>query len=1052
MSLPKLTIVPAGAGSGKTYKLQKQLYEWIEKGLVSPDRIVAVTFTEAAAAELRNRIRTELVDNGRLQDALKLDQSYISTIHGFGLRIMTEFAFDAGVSPLPRMLNDDEESSLIRLNLSSTTKADEVASNLKHFGYLFDHKNKKGPEDLFRDKVLGLVNTLRSIGRVDEDPRLLDSATQRIEQVYGRTESAVMLKHVLLDAVGRLLAIFPQCLNDLMPNLNDTAKRAFRQNSASLKRAASTDALDTDWSLWQQLRDLRCSKRGTPTPDGYDVLAEQVMDAANALPLHPGPLHDAILHIEALLGASQEILTDYAEQKHLKGLVDFTDMLAIARSILTTNTGVLKELHSKVDCLVIDEFQDTNPIQFSLLWALFEAGVPTLIVGDLKQAIMRFQNADSRLMESLQEKYKDYVDPLTSNWRSSKELMRAVNLFGAGLFDTKYEQLTPMADFTSKIGPIDCLLLDKGCGRKDEQKARHMALHISHLLESGSYHVWDKKLKKHRLLQGADIALLCYNHDHLDHYANALHALGLNTRLTKEGWFESRSVQLLYYALLYTADPADKHAALYLAVTELGSLSLQEAVSAIVRNQSLNDPVLDSLDKISEKTSSLEINNTVGLVIRHLDLFTKVSRWRDADQARANLIRFQGEVEEFFSANGEALISGGYYSRDLKTFLAWLKAKVAVKKENSQPNARAIDENAIDLVTWHASKGREWPVVAVCRLDKKWDPRLPGVEVVYEDFHDLGKILDSARIDILSKFSAPESNENCLQRLSRGAEEDALNLLYVTLTRAREKLILECPVNQKSDIPSYWNLIKERAQINYSKTNQLEILGEQFACSTRIANFPLDDDFSKIEEIQDTKLPTIGRRAIKISPLPTGLVPETKTPSSLHGLSSDSALTWKKTQYTSPLSIEITGSPMERGTLLHRCFELVALEVENNFDVDLNHEQQKVILSHAKSFYSFLTKELKPTTLLPEVPILFADNQGSVVAGNIDLLVESDGGYWIIDHKSDVTEELDTRAQEYMAQLLCYKEAVAKTQMKKPVLGVMINWISPGIVSSCVFD
>lgn len=146
--LPPLTIIPAGAGSGKTYTIQQQLGEWVVDGLIAPERIVAVTFTEAAAAELRERIRARLLSLGRLEDALKLDQAYISTIHGFGLRLLTEFAFDAGLSPRPRLLNTDEENTLIRLALARTDKADAITSNLTGFGYRYDYNSQKSAEEL----------------------------------------------------------------------------------------------------------------------------------------------------------------------------------------------------------------------------------------------------------------------------------------------------------------------------------------------------------------------------------------------------------------------------------------------------------------------------------------------------------------------------------------------------------------------------------------------------------------------------------------------------------------------------------------------------------------------------------------------------------------------------------------------------------------------------------------------------------------------------------------------------------------------------------------
>ena len=137
MSLPVLTVIPAGAGSGKTHTIQTRLGEWIKDGKIQPERIVAVTFTEAAAGELRERIREELIRTGRPEDALKLDQAIITTIHGFGLRVLSEFCFEAGITPRPRLLSEDEEGALIRHALTGTERADAVMDQLKAFGYPF---------------------------------------------------------------------------------------------------------------------------------------------------------------------------------------------------------------------------------------------------------------------------------------------------------------------------------------------------------------------------------------------------------------------------------------------------------------------------------------------------------------------------------------------------------------------------------------------------------------------------------------------------------------------------------------------------------------------------------------------------------------------------------------------------------------------------------------------------------------------------------------------------------------------------------------------------
>ena len=385
--LPLLTIIPAGAGSGKTHAIQQQLGEWVVEGLIAPERIVAVTFTEAAAAELRERIRAKLLGLGRLEDALRLDQAYISTIHGFGLRLLTDYAFDAGLSPSPCLLNEDEESTLIRLALARTDKADVITSDLAGFGYVFDVNTQKSAEDLFRDDLLKMVRLLRSTGWPEESDRYSLSAACWIRERYGATgDGAAMTAH-LHNAVCCLLDAYPESLA-MEFSTSKVAGDDFRRDFRNLTAAAKDGELSTDWALWKGLRSLRTSRRGCSLPAAYDELAAAVIDAANALPEHPGPLEHAVLHIESLIAAGQDVLVHYAQARRAAGLVDFDDMIAMAADMLRRRPDVVSALVQRIDCLVVDEFQDTNPLQFALLWQLKDAGVPTVTVGDMKQAMM----------------------------------------------------------------------------------------------------------------------------------------------------------------------------------------------------------------------------------------------------------------------------------------------------------------------------------------------------------------------------------------------------------------------------------------------------------------------------------------------------------------------------------------------------------------------------------------------------------------------------------------------------------------------------------------
>jgi len=1050
MSLPKLTIIPAGAGSGKTHTLQTTLAGWVEKGWVAPDRIVAVTFTEAAAGELRDRIRAQLVRQGRLEDALKLDRAYISTIHGFGLRVLGEFAFEAGISPVPRLLSEDEEAILIRTALAATSRAEEVMGDLSAYGYAYDFNSEKGAEDQFKDRVLQLIGKLRSIGRLEEDQAITTHALQMVGELYGPTKSAQLLQRALKGAVEALLGAFPDGVEGHFPG-NKSATEAFHGNFAALRKASRPGQLDQDWGLWQSLCDLRLSKRGSKTPDGYDDLACQVMEAAAELPCHPGPLAQALRHVEALLGASQDSLNNYARGKQEKGLVDYTDMLAVSQRLLSERPDVLGELRGRVDCLVIDEFQDTNPLQFALLWSLFAAGVPAVIVGDLKQAIMGFQNADARLLENLTLQNAGSSAPLTENWRSTPPVMNWVNRIGEGLFGAAYTKLTPRAEFASTQSPLEAIhFQERPEYGKAAISARHTALRIGELLADENQKVYDKHTRVARRMQGGDVAVLCPNWSRLEKYAEALRALGIKTRIQEDGWFESRAVQIALHALSYLADPSDRHAALYLAVTELGSYDLQSAVQELLDGGTLADPVLAKLDRLPGGSPDATVSEQLCAVLEALDLYGVCSLWPGAASARANLLRLQGEAREFMAANLDALASGRYYGSGLQTFLAWVRGKA--ERDNKQPLPRVLDEQAVVLTTWHSSKGREWPVVAVCAADVAVAPRFPEIGVMYEDFDDLASVLEKARVEVSPAFVAPATRTQFEAPLLDPAREGALRLLYVALTRAREKVILECHSYQKPEAVTYWTILQQATGLEIVG-NKMAVLGEEFDCRVVPTTKHSPAEFEEPPAALQESLARIGRRAIRAGSVTAAATPEAVAPSSLHGEAAEVAADVMLEKYGEPFPADLGVRGFERGTLLHRSFEVAGGDrdklqlVADSLGVPVSGEGLEAIGAAVISFEKWLQARLKPVQVRSEVPFLAQDTAGSVLAGSIDLLVETAEGFWIVDHKSDQSDDLAGLFAFYRPQLQCYGDAVRSLLPGKEQLGIVVNWVSHGKVS-----
>jgi len=1048
MTMKELVVVPAGAGSGKTYRIMEDLGRWVESGVVRPDRIVAVTFTEAAAGELRDRVRRRLLDLGRLEDALLLDQAYVSTIHAFGLRIVTEFAFDAGQSPSPRLLTEDEQQLLIRRALAQTEKADVVLANLAGYGYRYDFNRELSAADLFREDILGVVAKLRSIGWRPEAPCDLVAVRDWIAERYGPVCDGETATEALRVAVARLLESHPESL--AAEAKSDAARKDFNKDYRNLRKALRDGELEHNWTLWNQLRGLRLGKRGAPVPKAYQSLGEAVAAAADALVAHPGPLAQAQGHIEALLESGQEVLVHYANAKAQAGLLDYDDMIALADQLLADRPDVREELVRRTDCLVVDEFQDTNPLQFSLLWRLKSAGIPTLIVGDLKQAIMGFQGADPRLFEGLIAQNADKAEPLVANWRSQPSLMAIINEIGCGLFGDAYTELAPQAD-PAELEPLEIIEFTKRAPR-DQHRIRAAAVgdRLKTLLEDSEVQVTDKRTNEQRGLQGRDIAVLCQTHKVLEQYAEILRAQGLKVRLQQEGWFECRSVQLAFYALSYVANPCDRHAALYLAVTELGGLSLEEGIKNLITDGAVDAPIMRELDALACTVASQPVASTVADVLQVVHLYDNVARWPDAAQARANLLRLQAEAAEFVASNRDARAAGGFHGDTLATFLGWLAIKVQQKDGNKQPAARVLDEDAIELVTWHAAKGREWPIVVVGDMDRKVEARLPELGVGYESFSALDQILSVAAIEYAPDFAAPEACERFKEALQARAEQEARRLLYVAVTRAREKLVLEWPGFAVGKGTTPLALLVDGC--NASLTEQALVLSEaSFHIKRHEGGSELPAELSLGFTEEPVELARAGRSAIMAGEPIADVTHDSVSPSQVESTS----------RITSPLEVIVYADRLEVpaalagaefGTIAHRFFEAVDAPdaIRHRLDdfarsAGLADGLIGELHERATRFDAWLREHLEPIAISREVPILYRDGQSRIVNGVIDLLIETSSGWLIVDHKSDQIDESGAAFERYFGQLSAYREAL--TCQGKGVIGMAVNWIRAGSVA-----
>jgi ATP-dependent exoDNAse (exonuclease V) beta subunit len=1032
-----LTIVPAGAGSGKTYRIETTLSNWLKDGAIKADRILAVTFTEAAASDMKARIRSRLLQDGRTEDALALDRAYVGTIHALGQRILTEHAFAAGNAPTSRLLDETERDLLIREQIAKSSALRPVAENLGRFGYQFG--NAGSAEDQFRGTVLSLISILSCLGARATDAGLIDDLVQDLTNDYGKPADDKALHAALKSAVQNMVSAFPK---DVSENVTAKGPKAtLRGDHKLVQRAATTDILTTDWSVWQKLRSLFVSNRNSKTPDGYDDLAEKIMAAADGIEQHPGPLNDAIAHITALVYGAQEILAAYEAEKRARGLIDYADMIARTEAVLRENPDTLSAVLDEVDCVVIDEFQDTNPVQFALLWRLAQNAPKALIVGDRKQAIMGFQGADPRLSAALDAQHSDALDPLDCNWRSVPEITHLVNALGQGLFGKDYDPLTPQVE--PATGTALSILNLEG---KLDHKSQCIAEYIDETLASDRQ-IREKSDGPYRAIEPSDIAVLVYTKGHAQKMANALRAYGLPVRLPESGWYDSLVVDLARAALAYAANPSDKFAAINLGTRGPDRLDLALAFHGVKDGTIDAAQVLKDLKSLSPSLVKRPVADALQQVLTKSGLWDWAKRLPNSDQASADLKRLILEAQSFDSAPTALRAAAGFHGASIDVFLGWL-CDLVDRADDTHPDPSGWTTPGIEISTWHSSKGREWPVTIVAGWDKDIRDRPHTIRAEFSNFDDLNDVLARAKLSWHAPFVASEQKEKQALKQQTADEETSTRAIYVALTRARETLVLalpKAPTADKDRPATMYDLLIERTGFA-QYTGEISLGSQSF--DAKIHTYAKDYKLEPFADEQAAQTQSFGVLSNRFQS--TSQTLWRTSPSTLDTAKSDPPIA-EHFEYVEALP-KTTG-PMtaaERGTACHLAFRVMferpasktrLMAASAHTEADINAMERQ-----ARALRNFLG-DLGYSDFHLELPLQQQNDNGAQMNAIVDLLAFGDHGIAIIDHKTGACSDLQHGLAGYWPQLSAYQDLVAKQWPDKPVTHVAINWMDEGKIS-----
>ncbi|TEU01768.1 MAG: DNA helicase UvrD, partial [Dehalococcoidia bacterium] len=442
--LDSTLFVEAGAGTGKTSELVRRIVRLVASGRTEMQRIAAITFTEAAAAELRDRVRIELEkaagetdspsseERTRCEAALaQVDAAAVETLHGFARRILAGHPLEAGLPPSFDVL--DEIGASITFEERWTAFVDDLLADqsleetlLRAFtlGLTLEHLHIVALEfHRHRDRLEDVTIDVGPLRAVDAGPLVRD-----LEQVCELRASCQdpddgLYRHLEgLDMYRRRLA------------------------------AAETDLVRL--SIWAEGTRMKCSVGRRENWDGVtpsdvrgllteaDQMRSDLLWQARSSLLSP------------LLAAIRHFILKYAEDRRRQGRLEFHDLLVQARDLLRRDALVRSAVREQFSHLLIDEFQDTDPIQTEMAVLLAAKGVDgksppwheasieagrLFFVGDPKQSIYRFRRADIVLYQAVQERFSGETVRLTQNFRSVKPVIDWVNHIFAGLMAEETE-------------------------------------------------------------------------------------------------------------------------------------------------------------------------------------------------------------------------------------------------------------------------------------------------------------------------------------------------------------------------------------------------------------------------------------------------------------------------------------------------------------------------------------------------------------------------------------------------------------------------------------
>ncbi len=1004
----KNIIVSAGAGSGKTAVLSERVLHKIEEG-THVNELLILTFTRAAADEMKDRIRKKISGKEELKKELTLlNSSYITTFDSFALSVVKKYHY---------LLN-------ITDNINITDESIVKIQNKKILDEIFErsYKNIRFQELIKKyciktDKVLK-ENILSIALKIDGfiDPFGF------IDNVYNNFFNE--------NNVDNLLKTYESIINDLKKTIEleiENMSLYFDSDYIEKVNDAVYNILNADIDELHLYSTVKLPTVPRGSSDDAKASKDSLKKACDKLLSYGnyGTINDIKNDIYStkdtvltILDIIKEFLLEIEKYKKENDIYTFNDISKLSIKILKENENIREELKSSFKEIMIDEYQDTNDVQETFIGMISNNNV--YMVGDIKQSIYRFRGSNPEIFK---EKYSNYskdiggykID-LIKNFRSRSEVLDNINKIfclimdynlGSAEYSLSHQMVygntaydTEKVDgFNYNFRVLEYLNKQKESGFSDiEVEIFTIAKDIKNKLDN-NFQVFDKEDGKLRNATYNDFVIILDRSKYFDDFKKIFEYFDIPLTILKDGKLNSTTDILLIknlvdFIIKIKEDVYDidfKYDFISIARSFLYEYSDEYIFDIVTNNKIKETTIYNDLSTLSDKlnsyTSSLLFNDILDVT----NFYNKLNKVGDYEEVNVRL--------KTINSLSSSLSSLGLSIMDFRDYLT----DIIENDEDIKYATYTKEGNSVKILTIHKSKGLEYPICYFADLDHEFNT---------SELKD--KFIVDKKYGLIVPSNLEEIDNSLLKEMykydfNREEVSEKIRLFYVALTRAREQMIIVLPDKETRTLEKNNDgVIEEIRRLSFNKLSSF-IYG--------IKNYL----YSYFEQIDIEKL-----GLTKNYLYPKKIVQETlnniKDNINVEEINIENEVVEEKhfSKETNKIITKEENDLMKFGTKVHEIFEL--LDFRN---IDLSLVDNKFIRNKVEKFLSNdLLKNISNANIYKEYEFIY-NKDNNEYHGIIDLMLEYDNHIDIIDYKlKSITDE------NYIKQLNGYKEYIEKISNK----------------------